>query len=245
MSLLEVIAVPKNRYFHNTLLYHSNGSLTRPQVFPLLLDVDPPVCVHTLKPQLSSPESFPPESPCFGCSCKGSRTVFPLRESQFLCQAPCRSLGSNRLEGMKPCKGKKAVSGCKKKKAPANELLLIGRSSIRETLHYLLTRCCVLKGRTVITNWTWGRGGVSCCRGGRCPECLCICFPLLVCSERKGELTAIKILPPASLHYGKVWRNTQPKKYLKPFSFCRFCGNYAFGVLCARGSFIALEFVLK
>lgn len=65
--------------------------------------------------------------------------------------------------GESPQPKKKAAS--KEREKAANELLLIGRSSIRETLHSLLTRRCVLKGRTIGTNWTWGIGGVSGCRG--------------------------------------------------------------------------------
>lgn len=41
---------------------------------------------------------------------------------------------------------KKAAPSSEKQKASANELLLIGRSSIRETLHYLLTPLLRLKG---------------------------------------------------------------------------------------------------
>lgn len=74
--------------------------------------------------------------------------------------------------GESPQPKKKAAS--KEREKAANELLLIGRSSIRETLHSLLTRRCVLKGRTIGTNWTWGIGGVSGCRGrkkGRKERC--------------------------------------------------------------------------
>lgn len=110
-----------------------------------------------------------------------------------------------------PCKAKKkAVWSSRVKKATANELLLIGRSSIRETLHSLLTRRCVLKGRTIITNWTCGRGGVCRCRRRgkkNAPKCLCICVPLLVCSFRKGGLVTREMLPAAAFHCEEVWLN--------------------------------------
>ena len=184
----------------------------------------PPVCPPPLEQlpwmspleaeccNFSSPETFPPKQPCLWRSCNGNRSVavplVPLRDPQFLCRAPCGSLGSSGLEGLNPCKEKKAVASSKKKKATANELLLIGRSSIRETLHYLLTRCCVLKGRTIITNWTWGIGGVCCCRGERCPwnvyASVSLCWAVL--RERESWCP----LEFCHRHYGKVWRDTEP-----------------------------------
>lgn len=117
------------------------------------------------KQRLSSSFSFAPPEPCFGRSCEGSRSVFPSDTRSSSRKLHIDLYAGTDWRGWIPARRKKAVWGGREKKATANELLLIGRSSIRETLHYLLTRCCVLKGRTIITNWTCGRGGVCRCRG--------------------------------------------------------------------------------
>lgn len=100
---------------------------------------------------------------------QGSRTVLPP-QAAFRQRAAALLLSSMQIcarrqdwKEANPRNRKKAAS--KEREKAANELLLIWRSSIRETLHSLLTRRCVLKGRTIGTNWTWGIGGVSGCRG--------------------------------------------------------------------------------
>lgn len=178
--------------------------------------------LKTRKQRLSSSFCFAPQEPCFGRSCEGSWTVFPSDTRSSSRKLHIDLYAGTDWRGWIPARRKKAVWGSREKKATANELPLIGRSSIRETLHSSLTRCCVLKGRTIITNWTCGRGGVCRCRGRKkhALKCLCICVPLLVCPSTKGELVPGEMLPAACVHCGEVRMNSAPMLLIFVLAIC-------------------------